>query len=110
MSPWNVADGDEIDASGFRTVDAKVIDLALVAASRDLRGTMVCVTVGRLKDHRTGPESSCLALHSRKAAAVFDNEVVTSVLSEGQENPQASHSQCEHHSERRPISYVFRVV
>jgi hypothetical protein len=37
MSPWNVADGDEIDASGFRTVDAKVIDLALVAASGDLR-------------------------------------------------------------------------
>jgi hypothetical protein len=66
MSPWNVADGDEIDASGFGIVDAKVIDLALVAASRDLRRTMVCVTAGRLKDHRTGPESSCLALTREK--------------------------------------------
>ena len=100
-------DRNQINAARIGAVNAEVIALPSISASRDSRGGMVRVTAGRFENDNATPQPSGLALHACESTAVVEHKVVPRVLAKWNQHSEPSDLEREHHRQRRLITDVF---
>jgi hypothetical protein len=71
---------------------------------------MVAVRAANREDDGTLAKTPGLALDSRDATGIFDQQVAASVLTEREVEPIAGFAKGKHYRKRRPVADVLRVL
>jgi hypothetical protein len=90
---WN-----EVHAARLWTIDAEIVRFSEIVTARDLGVRMMGVRAGSSKPHGPLSKPACLALHASKAFAILDDDVVTRVLAEREQDGIPRVVEGKHHS------------